>query len=260
MLYLRRVKVLASEASLKILFTSDLHGKTDAFEDFLQILDSVNYDCGVIAGDLLDDGVTKEEAMDLLGIVEDDLLPELAYADESYEETLQRQIEELHKPTSYLMQTLTVKERALKELLSRTRKPIFVIKGNHDMTDWASYKNIHNIHGRKVSFRGYSFIGYQFTEFERTEEKQRACFQQMRKHIDPRTILVTHIAAKGTLDHSIPGYCNGSRALRELLQQTKPLLHLHGHIHERFGWEGRSVNGAYPSERRFIRILVGGLK
>ena len=245
---------------MKILFTSDLHGKIEAFESFTKALDSDDFDCGVIAGDLLDDGATNEEVMSLLGVTEDDLLPEFAFASETYEESLERQIKELHKPTSYLMRTLKIKEQQLKDILSKTRKPIFIVKGNHDMTDWSSYKNIRNIHGRKVSFRGYSFIGYHYTEFERTQGKQRADFQQIKNHIDNKTILVTHIAAKGVLDYSTENYSDGSDALRELLQQTKPALHLHGHIHGRFGWEGRLVNGAYPCKQKFISINIGGKK
>ena len=149
---------------MKILYTADLHSNEEAFRQFVRILDTDDYDCGVIAGDLMEDNVTKEEAIELLGITEDDLLPELSSVDETCVEAMERQLRDLYKSTSHYMQVLQIKEQQLKAILTGTKKPIFIVKGNHDKTEWQSYKNVRNIHGKKVFFRGYNFIGYQHTE------------------------------------------------------------------------------------------------
>ena len=245
---------------MKILFTADLHSSLEAFRQFVRVLDTDDYDCGIIAGDLMDDGVTTEDMVRLLHLDDDDLLPELAPAEETYEETLNRQVKELNKPTSNFMKSLSIRERELKEILTVTKKPIFVIKGNHDKTLWKSHGNIRNLHGKKVRFKGYFLIGYQYTEFERTEAEQQRDFQALKRHVNERTILVTHIPAKGTLDNSKESYSYGSIALSELVKEKKPRLHLHGHVHGRFGWEGHSVNGAYPKERAFLSIDVDANK
>jgi Icc-related predicted phosphoesterase len=46
----------------------------------------------------------------------------------------------------------------------------------------------------------------------------------------------------------------GSKALRLLIDQKKPKLHLFGHLHGGFGIHGTEINGSYPVERKFIGI------
>ncbi|MCK7490732.1 MAG: hypothetical protein MZW92_02320 [Comamonadaceae bacterium] len=39
-----------------------------------------------------------------------------------------------------------------------------------------------------------------------------------------------------------------------LVDRRRPRLHLFGHIHQAFGIEGTSVNGAYPHSRKFFAV------
>ena len=239
---------------LKILFTADLHSNEEAFRQFVRILDTDDYDCGVIAGDLTEDNVTKEEAIELLGITEDDLLPELSSVEETSVEALERQLRDMYKRTSYYMQVLRIKEQQLKEILTGTKKPIFIVKGNHDKTEWQSYKNVQNIHWKRVRFKGYSFVGYHYTEWNRTTEEMDRDFCKMKPQIGPRTILVTHIPAKNMFENYGDGL--GNSILSSIVESEDVALHLFGHIHCRFGWSGKSVDGAYPTKKLFVSIDV----
>jgi len=46
---------------MRILFTSDLHGRLTDIEKFANILKLEKYDIGVIAGDIIDDGIPNNE-------------------------------------------------------------------------------------------------------------------------------------------------------------------------------------------------------
>lgn len=239
---------------MKILASSDIHNSLPAFRRFAGILAGRDYDCGILAGDLLDDGVTPEELMARLNLTPDDLLEELAPEGETYVQTLERRARELHDPDGNFMKCLRLKEMEVKELLASAGKPIFVIRGNHDLTDWASYRSVTNIHSKKIRFKGYELIGYQFTEFNRTDEQQRRDFRALGRHLNGRTILVTHIPAKGVLDFEPDSYSYGSEPLAGLLRARRIALHIHGHVHGRFGREGRALNVAYPQQRSFVSI------
>jgi Icc-related predicted phosphoesterase len=247
---------------MKILFTADLHGLEAAFVDFAHILQIGNFKCGVIAGDLIDDGLTHDEFIELLSVAEDDLLSELPGADETLDEMMQREIKKLHDPKGFFMQALAIKERRFKEILFTAKKPIFIIRGNHDLTDWSSESNIHNIHWRKVNFQGFNFVGYHHTEFSRTQEQQRKDFETLEKYIDDKTIFITHIPAFGVLDrqnHDDPSWSLGSRALSELIHRNKPLVHIHGHVHQASGNKGFSFNASYPQKRQFLYLDLNNM-
>ncbi len=242
---------------MKILASADLHGSLFAFQSFAAFMREKDYDCGVLAGDLLDDGVTPEEMMMLLNLTPDDLLEELSPEGETYIQTLERRAKELHEPGSNFMKSLNLKEMEIREILAAARKPIFVIKGNHDMTDWASDRNLVNIHSRRVSFKGYGIIGYQNTEFNRTADQQRRDFRVLERHLNEKTVLVTHFPAKGVLDVDPGDYSYGSDPLAELLRAKRIALHIHGHVHGRFGFMESTVNAAYPQQRSFVRTRAG---
>ncbi len=46
----------------------------------------------------------------------------------------------------------------------------------------------------------------------------------------------------------------GSKYLKEMIDRKKPKLHLFGHTHRQFGFDGNFVNGAYPWVKKFISI------
>ena len=242
---------------VKILFTADLHSNEEAFRQFVRILDTNAYDCGVIAGDLTEGNVTKEEAIELLGITEDDLLPELSFVDETCVEAMERQIRELYKSNSYYMRVLRVEEQRLKEILTGTKKPILIVKGNHDKTPWESERNVYNIHLKKVRFKGHSFVGYCHTDFDKWDKDMAIELEKIKHHIEHRTIFITHAPAYGVLDQRYSDRCStGSRAIAKLVSERKPYLHLHGHVHDEYGCSGRTINGAFIKSRCLFEIDI----
>ena len=64
---------------MKLLIASDLHGKLSAYERFTDLLKEKDFDAGIIAGDLLDDGVPDEEMPEIFqntDLTPDDFIPE----------------------------------------------------------------------------------------------------------------------------------------------------------------------------------------
>jgi Icc-related predicted phosphoesterase len=242
---------------MKILFTSDLHGLESAYRDFAQLLKSA-YDVGVIAGDLHDDYLPKEEIQRLLNLRDDDMLEEL-HSDEELNnpgEFLMKSIE-----GSYLFKALKIKVAILAGILNSAEKPILLIEGNHDLVGWHDNGHIINIDGNKVNLNGYNFVGYRHTTFEKTEVDQRADMPTIERLIDKKTILVTHSPPWGIMDESASfdyrkkdAVHIGSKPIKDLIMKKPPLLHLFGHVHESFGIRGRFINGSYPTVRRFISI------
>ncbi len=52
---------------MKLLFTSDLHGHPDAYDQFVRILRDGPYDLGILGGDLLDEWLPPDQVDALLG-------------------------------------------------------------------------------------------------------------------------------------------------------------------------------------------------
>ena len=240
---------------MKILFTSDTHGNELAIGKFAEVLrDDFSYDCGIIAGDILDDHLPIYARRELLGFVEDSI-PELHGVDENTaKEVLIPPVINLETYES-LVRALYVYEERTRSILANVKKPIFLLCGNHDLTTWETRDNIYNIHSKRINFQEFNFVGYQYTEFDRSDEKQLADFQILRKYIDKNTILVTHSPTYGILDYDGVQHI-GSKPLCELIKETQPRLHLHGHIHQASGHKGRTINGSWQDERVFWSIAV----
>lgn len=260
---------------MKILFTSDLHEDMGAFKRFVRILNALDfdygYDCGVIAGDLIDETPTMpkiDHTTDPLPI--NDSIPELPGADEDDDNSFSDDLlvvdrdekfdllRRLYNPEGATRKLLRRKEKAFKDILGQSFKPIFLIPGNHDKTEWDDYNNVYNIHGRKFRYMDYNFVGYRYAAlFDKFEEEISADMEILKDLVDSKTIFVTHNPARGILD-----YGQGSSSIRKLVQERKPLYHLFGHVHGGFGWEDNlmdgvsvgSVNGAYPMKRKFVGI------
>jgi Icc-related predicted phosphoesterase len=223
---------------VKLLFTSDLHGRETAYSRFADVLRDSEYHAGVIAGDLMT--FPSEKAIEK--------------ASEEYQER------------SFVEQ-IAVKddERTLKGILKHAGKIVFFVMGNDDglLGDGAEWKNdglVVNVNMRRATYRGVPFVGYQYTNpyvggpFEKAESDQEADFVALERLIDRDSVLITHGPPAGILDLVDDGQHVGSIALRRLVDRRRPRLHLFGHIHQAFGIEGTSVNGAYPHSRKFIAV------
>lgn len=238
---------------MKILFTSDLHGNLDAINDFAQKLK--DYDLGIIAGDIIDDGMPDNEMQEMsisAGLTPDDFIPELPDADDSLEEAVVKAMERIYSPDSPWMIVLNEKENKIKHILNKAGKPIFLISGNHDLTAWKSEGNIVNIHEKKIKFKGLNFVGYKWTSLHRYEEDHKNDIKKLKKKVGKKTIFVSHTPAAGVLDGGF-GH-NGSKDIKNMIDKKKPLFHLHGHVHSTWGVEGNTVNGSYPELKKFYSI------
>src|SRR5271155_545663 len=142
-------------------------------------------------------------------------------------------------------------------LLKRISAPVFYIMGNDDNVA-LEYEDdqIRPLHGRRLTCEGFAFVGYQFTPpfagavFVKPESEIEKDVRSLEPLLDQQTVLVTHAPACGTLDQSFSGEHVGSPSLAALLERSPVLAHIHGHIHRRFGREGRHFNVAAAGRRR----------
>jgi Icc-related predicted phosphoesterase len=229
---------------VKILFTSDLHGQIAVYENFAKILKNLDYDLGIIAGDLIDDYLPSKQIMEFLGLKLDEYRHEVARYGEKY----------------VRIKALSVKERNIKNTLLKAEKDILVVKGNHDLTDWKSEGNIKNINLLRRDIGKYNFVGYQYTEFDKTPRQHGKTIELIESLIDENTILVSHIPPYGVLDSTVvptlKSYHKGSKEIRDLVKRKKPRLHLFGHVHTLRESDGKSINGSFQGKNKFLSISL----
>jgi Icc-related predicted phosphoesterase len=83
-------------------------------------------------------------------------------------------------------------------------------------------------------------------------------FHEVEPLVGRNAVLVTHCPPFGTLDLMAgargPRYRIGSGKLAKAVERARPLFHLFGHVHASAGARGASVNGAYPSIKRFFGL------
>lgn len=247
---------------MKILFTSDLHGLIPAFNEFSEKLKNEDYQFGVIAGDILDDGISDNDLDEIYQLTElhpDDFLMELPDADESWDETMNKAISNMHNPENPYMKALYYKEQQLKDILNTAQKPIYIIGGNHDSTNWEDDRFVINIHNKRIKIGRYNIVGYRWTRLDRSEEDHIKDIKKLKWKVNRKTILVTHEPAHSILDSL--GSENdkihlGSKEIRRLVDRKKPRFHLFGHVHRAYGRLGNAINGAYPISRDFNTVVL----
>lgn len=243
---------------MRILFTSDLHGYEPAYHHFARLLGEGGFDCGIIAGDLVNH-FTRHETDAILrraGLTQRDLILE-----GSPEQIRSRR--KLRKST-FAKAHLARAER-MQSMICEHGVPVFFIMGNDDGIvaggyEWSSTDLMRNVNQRRIEFLEWNFVGYQYTNpfvggiFEKSEPEQRNDLDHLLPLVDERTILVTHGPPRGILDSH--GF--GSSALREFVDHCNPTLHLFGHIHQAAAIRWPFINGAFPEVRRFLCVDVGG--
>lgn len=235
---------------MKILLASDLHGLPRAFEQFTETLK--RFDSGIIAGDIADEYVPDHQLIEMLHLSPDDLLDELPAADETVDDTVKRWKES--RQAEYLHQGLLIREQMVKDIFNIARKPVFVVPGNHDATDWATDRYVINIHMQRFLFDGIPFVGYGCLDGELEPERQMRLLRRVRRLVDDKTIFVTHIPPYTTLDHDDEHRSFGSKKLARLVARRKPLYHVFGHAHSAAGAVGNSINACYPHISAFFGL------
>ena len=152
-------------------------------------------------------------------------------------------------------------------LLREFPMPVFYLMGNDDFVglDYED-EGIKALHGRRLEHGGYNFVGYQYSLpfvggiFEKPEGEIEKDLRSLEPLVDAQTILVTHSPAYGILDRTYGGEAVGSRSLAALLMRKPPLAHIHGHIHESFGRQGKHFNVASAGRCRAVRIELPSLQ
>lgn len=187
---------------LKILVIADIHGEFEKFSKIIDKLSGRDFDLVICPGDFTD----------IFNI-----------------------------PEGYSQ--MDIAELIVQKLLS-LGKPLFCIPGNHEpyeIIDVFDEYNV-NLHERTRKFNDFEFVGFGGaatpfnTKFEPTDEEIKQALERKTKEIKGRFILVTHNPPLGTnLDKVETGEHVGSKAIREFIEQRKPLLAISAHIHEAGG-------------------------
>jgi Icc-related predicted phosphoesterase len=150
-------------------------------------------------------------------------------------------------------------------VLEGIRQPLLYLMGNDDMVELDPKRtNLRSIHGQRVELGDINFVGYQYSlpfmagVFEKSEEQIREDLTRIESLLDQRTVLVTHSPGYGVLDVvlGIGGMVEhaGGRAIADVIERRRPLLHIHGHIHQGFGHQGRYFNVAAAGHLRAVLI------
>lgn len=206
---------------MRILVSADLHGHHDVYEWLIGRVENDKPDALVLAGDLL--GSPK-----------------------GYESRLEGQRADA--------------EQVLRHV-SRVSIPVFYFMGNYDLIELPPGPNhLRALHGRRIEFGAFNLVGYQYTPpfvggpFEKPEEDMAADLARFDTLMDTQTVLVTHGPARGILDRTHSDVNVGSTALREFIDRVPYRVHVHGHVHERFGRDGVHLNVASAGKKRAMLL------
>jgi uncharacterized protein len=202
---------------VRILAIADIHGANEVYEWLVESAARHQPDAIVLAGDLFSAGWEEEQRAEAQTII----IP----------------------------------------LLKRISVPVFYIMGNDDNVGLDHEdEQIRPLHGRRLSYGEFDFVGYQFTPpfvgtvFVKPESEIEKDARSLEPLLDQQTVLVTHTPAYGTLDHTFGDEHVGSPSFAVLLERNPVLVHIHGHIHGRFGREGSHFNVAAAGRRRAFLI------
>jgi len=126
-------------------------------------------------------------------------------------------------------------------LLSSIKSKVYVIPGNCDPVDMP--ENIEDIavdmHGKKVTIEGRDLVGFGGgnispfgTPFEMEDED---IYEGLKAIASEGMILMTHAPSYGYLDEIPGGIHVGCQAIRDIVDEYKPIIAMSGHIHEAIG-------------------------
>lgn len=206
---------------MRILFSADLHGRHDVYEWLIGRVEKYRPVALVLAGDLL--GSPK-----------------------GYESRLEGQ---------------RADAEAVLRHWDRVATPVCYFMGNYDLIELPpGPKHVRALHGRRIEFGAFNLVGYQYTPpfaggpFEKPEEDMAADLAKLESLMNTQTVLVTHGPARGILDRTHSGLNVGSTALRDFIDRVPYRVHVHGHVHERFGRDGVHLNAASAGKKRAILL------
>ncbi len=118
---------------------------------------------------------------------------------------------------------------------------VYVIPGNCDPRDMSRKISgvAHDMHGKSTVIDGIHFAGLGGsnitifgTPFELTENE---LYQGLKEISKKGMVLMTHVPSYGILDQIPSGQSVGSKAVKRIVDEFKPILALSGHVHEAIG-------------------------
>lgn len=134
------------------------------------------------------------------------------------------------------------------DVLRAIAVPTIFVAGNHDnlaeLRDACRDRDaIHVLHGDGRVIGGVSFFGLGFEIPARRDDPwnqrlEETGARELLKGCPEGAVLVTHSPPFGVADVQTTGVHEGSRAIREAVEVSKPWLHLCGHIHHAWGMSG----------------------
>jgi len=156
---------------------------------------------------------------------------------------------------------------AIASMLEESEVPVLYIMGNDDLVEFEpGAGSLRPLHGRRIDIGGYNFVGYRYSlpficqDTEKPEEEIARDLVALQDLVDEATVLVTHSPAFGILDVGILCRHAGSTSLLDLVERRQPRVHVHGHVHSKFGRQGRHFNVAAGGFRRAVRIDLESLE
>lgn len=147
--------------------------------------------------------------------------------------------------------------RVLTDLLGTAGVPVFYLMGNDDLVELDSRaERVQSLQARRVWCGRWAFVGYQYSlpfmggTFEKPDAEIKSDLDGMADLVDAGTVFVSHTPTLGILDPGFGERRIGSRALREFLETSPFLAHIHGHSHAGFGRHGKHFNVASAGRAR----------
>jgi Icc-related predicted phosphoesterase len=124
--------------------------------------------------------------------------------------------------------------------------PFLIIHGNHE--DNAMVKkaqqvmnNTINLHKAHYIYKDYIFFGYGGGGFSHVDRQFEDLAKKFKKTIEKtgitKIVLVTHAPPYKTEVDKVHGTYAGNKSIRNFIVETKPVLHVCGHLHENEGKE-----------------------
>ena len=255
---------------MRILYLTDIHGNLLLLRRALEIAEERKADLVVLGGDLccrldlhivvsegdahvhfdegLEDGEDIEDPQEVERSLWEQGIPCMV-VDVNGLEGLQEELADPELGGEFYdglqMQSL----RLVVEAIKASPVPVVCIPGNDDPdgTDVMLKKlKVTSLHGRTKRVKGYTFAGFggiNFTplrttnlEFEEPELHERVV--SVANKAKPPVVLVVHAPPLNTnLDEVPSGRHVGSSGVRDAVKEVKPVLSLHGHIHESVGMD-----------------------
>jgi len=160
------------------------------------------------------------------------------------DDTLTKMVEEKTlEPVDLIISCGDLAPEYLSFLRNRLEKPLFYVKGNHDIRyDPSKLLGCDNIHAKLIRFKTLNILGLegsiwysggvnQYTDKQMDKIIFRMWFSLWRK--GGVNLVVTHAPPKDIQDG--PDHCHtGFDSFVKLIEKKKPQYFIHGHIHKDF--------------------------